>query len=43
VTELFDGLDLVEPGLVPVSEWHPGSPQEAAIPTILWGGAAREP
>ena len=42
VTELFDGASLVEPGLVRVSDWRPDSPQEAATPTILWGGVARK-
>jgi hypothetical protein len=42
VTGLFDGLRLVEPGLVRVSDWRPDSPQEAATPTILWGGVARK-
>jgi S-adenosyl methyltransferase len=43
VTGLFDGVRLVEPGLVRVSDWRPDSPEEAAIPTILWGGVARKP
>ena len=38
VTGLFDGLRLLEPGVVRVSEWRPGSEQEAATPTTLWGG-----
>jgi hypothetical protein len=43
VTGLFDGVRLVDPGLVRVSDWRPDSPEEAAIPTILWGGVARKP
>ena len=43
VTGFFDGAELVEPGLVRVSEWRPDSPEEAATPTILWGGVARKP
>ena len=43
VTSLFDGIDLVEPGVVRVSDWHPDSPEESAAPTILWGGVARKP
>jgi len=43
VATLFDGVSLVEPGLVRVSDWRPDSPEEAATPTILWGGAARKP
>ena len=43
VARLFDGVEVVEPGLVRVSDWHPDSPQEAATPTILWGGVGRKP
>jgi hypothetical protein len=43
VTSFFDGIDLVEPGVVRVSDWHPDSPEESATPTILWGGVARKP
>jgi O-methyltransferase involved in polyketide biosynthesis len=43
VTGFFDGLQLVEPGLVRVSDWRPDSPEEAATPTILWGGVASKP
>ena len=42
VTRLFDGLELVEPGVVPVSKWRPDSDLEAASPTGLWGGVARK-
>jgi O-methyltransferase involved in polyketide biosynthesis len=43
VTRLFDGLELVEPGVGRVTEWRPGSDLEAASPTGLWGGVARKP
>ncbi len=43
VTRLFDGLQLVEPGVVRVSDWRPNSDLEAARPTGLWGGVARKP
>jgi S-adenosyl methyltransferase len=43
VTRLFDGLELVEPGVVRVSDWRPDSDLEAARPTGLWGGVARKP
>jgi hypothetical protein len=43
VAGFFDGLDLVEPGVVRVSDWRPDSPEESATPTILWGGVARKP
>ena len=43
VAQFFDGLDLVEPGVVKVTEWHPASAVEAEGPTSLWGGVARKP
>ncbi len=43
VTAFFDGLDLVEPGVVPVSQWRPRSQGEAAAAGTLWGGVARKP
>jgi len=43
VTRLFDGLELVEPGVVRVTGWRPDSQLEAASPTGLWGGLARKP
>ena len=42
VAGFFDGLQLVDPGVVRVSEWRPDSPQEAATPTILWGGVGQK-
>jgi len=43
VAQFFGGLDLVEPGVVKVTEWRPRSNVEAAGPTSLWGGVARKP
>jgi hypothetical protein len=43
VASFFDGIALVEPGVVRVSDWRPDSPGESAVPTILWGGVARKP
>ena len=40
VAGFFDGARLVAPGLVRVSDWRPDSPEDAALPTILWGGVA---
>ena len=37
----FDGTKLLAPGVVRVSEWHPGSAGEAGVPTTLWGGVGR--
>ena len=42
VARFFDGTELLGPGLVPVSEWRPGSAREAGGPTILWGGVGRK-
>jgi len=42
VARFFDGLELVEPGLVNVSEWRP-EPGSAAAPAALWVGVARKP
>ena len=43
VAGFFDGLDLLEPGVVKVTEWRPESEIEAGGPTSLWGGVARKP
>ena len=43
VASLFDGLALVEPGVVRVTQWRPDSDLQAASPTGLWGGVARKP
>jgi hypothetical protein len=43
VTSFFTGLEMVEPGLVPITQWRPNSETEAKSPTALWGGVARKP
>jgi O-methyltransferase involved in polyketide biosynthesis len=43
VTCLFDGLELVEPGVIRAAEWRPDTDLEAASPAALWGGVARKP
>ena len=43
VTSFFDGLELLEPGVVKVTEWRPESAMQAEGPTSLWGGVARKP
>jgi hypothetical protein len=43
VAQFFDGLDLVEPGVVKVTQWRPDSSFQAQGPTTLWGGVARKP
>ena len=42
VMQFFDGLEMVEPGLVRVQEWRPGSELEAKSPAALWGGVGRK-
>jgi hypothetical protein len=43
VTSFFDGLDLVEPGVIRCPEWRPDRPQDAAGKSTMWGGVARKP
>ena len=43
VSRLFSGLELAEPGIVPVSSWRPASAEEAAADTAMWGGIGRKP
>ena len=38
VAPFFEGLDMVEPGLVRVQEWRPDTEIEAKSPAALWGG-----
>jgi hypothetical protein len=43
VTSFFDGLDLVEPGVIRCPEWRPDRPGDAAGKSTMWGGVARKP
>ena len=43
VMGFFEGLDLVQPGLVPVPECRPRSEIESKTPSNLWAGVARKP
>jgi len=43
VTRMFDGLNLVEPGVVKASHWRPETDDEATTPTVLWAGLACKP
>ncbi len=43
VGRFFADVDLVEPGVVKVTEWRPASAVEAEGPTSLWGGVGRKP
>ncbi len=40
VTRFFAGLDLVPPGVVPIQEWRPSTPEEAKAAAAMWGGVA---
>jgi len=41
VTRFFDGLELIEPGVVPVQRWRPASDLEARAKSTMWCGVAR--
>jgi hypothetical protein len=43
VASFFTGLEMVAPGLVPLTQWRPNTDAEANSPTALWGGVARKP
>ncbi len=43
VTRFFDGLELIDPGVVPIQQWRPASDDEVAAQAALWGGVARKP
>jgi hypothetical protein len=42
VARFFDGLDVLEPGVVQASKWRPRTEAEAASPAALWAGVARK-
>jgi hypothetical protein len=42
VSTFFDGLELLDPGVVVVSQWRPGNKFEARAPAFLWGGVGRK-
>jgi S-adenosyl methyltransferase len=42
VMRFFGDLEMVEPGLVRVTEWRPDTAADAALPTALWGGVAHK-
>jgi S-adenosyl methyltransferase len=43
VSRFFAGLDLVEPGVVPLPKWRPDSEAGASAPTMAWAGVGRKP
>ena len=42
VARLFAGLDLAEPGVVPIQKWRPDSEEQAQRAAVLWGGVGRK-
>ena len=42
VTRFFQGLEIIEPGVVPVPQWRPDSDLEARQPSVMWGGVGRK-
>jgi len=42
VTAFFDGLDLVDPGVIRCPEWRPDRPEDAAGKSTMWGGVAEK-
>jgi hypothetical protein len=42
VSRFFDGLELVEPGVVRLDRWH-ATPNPGSDEIILWGGVGRKP
>jgi hypothetical protein len=42
VARFFDGLEILEPGVVRVSEWRPDAGADAPAHTTLWGGVGRK-
>jgi hypothetical protein len=43
ITGFFHGLELVEPGVVPVPDWRPDPAPFPAVPVDTHGGVARKP
>jgi hypothetical protein len=43
VTGFFDGLELVDPGVVPIQHWRPESEATANAVAAMWGGVAVKP
>jgi S-adenosyl methyltransferase len=42
VTGFFDGLTLLDPGVVLTHQWRPDSEADAETPGVLWAGVARK-
>jgi S-adenosyl methyltransferase len=41
LTRFFDGLELIAPGVVPISHWEPGAPAEPPLPAYAALGRKR--
>ena len=42
VTAFFDGLTLLDPGVVRTHEWRPDSAADAKTSGVLWAGVGRK-
>lgn len=42
VVGFFDGLELLEPGVVRVPDWRPVTDADRANPAAVWGGVGRK-
>ncbi len=42
ILEFFDGLDIVQPGLVPVAQWRPDEHEPVAVGQGLLGGVGKK-
>jgi hypothetical protein len=45
VSRFFDGLELIDPGVVPIPQWRPSAASDTAEGTAsiaMWGGVARK-
>lgn len=43
VLRFFDGVTLIEPGLVRIPDWHPDREEDQANPAAMWGGVGKKP
>jgi S-adenosyl methyltransferase len=43
ITRFFEGLELLEPGIVRGPEWRPDSGRGTTVPSNMWAGLARKP
>ncbi|MFC0041349.1 SAM-dependent methyltransferase [Actinomadura rayongensis] len=43
ITRFFEGFDLVDPGVVRLTDWRPESRTRSDLPTWYWCGLARKP